>query len=951
MKLGKVFLWLILIVLFAESVFSYGYYDSKGEFMNFVSNPTPTIDINVSSGNLELYVRDGFLDFNSNVSTFVIDENLGVFSEGIYSFDVVEVITEFDDVSFELEVIDRASGKKIVPEGDPIEFKIVLDELTPELLSFEDLIVDSEKVVLEFSEPVMFVDVYINEDFFMRYKNLANNLRVKDERFVEIDFPLSAFAGEANSLKFVFQDFAQNSAEEVREVYIESEPLNVELVTLATNGELEYFYNPAPEFTALFDGKIYSKSSDFELKINTNKPAVCYYLDGVINENLRLEDAISPDEFTSSATGLSHSLQVTSLIDELWIVCQNKFYDSEIVYLTDALGIASSRVVGIEVYNQPAVEITYSDPKTLVTSLPTSYILETSSRAVCFSELDSYSEFLPYLEGFLVHQNSGVDISLGSHNLDFECYDVLNNVARVSNSLDVDTDAGIKVVDFNPKYTMASNVEVDISLSDDDADCRYSLSDLGKRAFDSMSNITQSGSRKSISLTSLSSGDNLVYIYCSDSNQIYGPERLNVIYDTKGISLSNFKFENDGYLSDFLSSGSELGFSVDISSIIPIKEYILVVDYGNYKEYNSLNGDEDETNISSFTGKINGEFLDAAKVILYAVNMLEINKSVEKDVKFDMTPPFVTFSSVDGGRAIVCADSESGCSKVFYGFSQTIIDCSANQLYNSSSLEVLGNNYLCANAFNGVGLETFEVDDLSDFNRDEDEVDEYNETFGGDEETPVEEGLGDEENFEETFEDPFVSSNDGSGDSNTTGIVLVGALALILVGVSGGGYYAYKKGYLNKELEKLGIKTKGSTSNGNAGVGVASKNKDDKYNFTSKPIKSKDNDKNLKSSKYDDHLNKLNKFVDSKVGNSKGLFDKFNDSSKGKHEKYDDTLVKKNKGAKLTKEEYDEFYEKNSSKVGDGSAVSKASLKDEADSFENYYKEKKDKEKSDSIKK
>lgn len=941
MKLGKVFLWLILFAILAESVFSYGYYDFRGDFINFVSNPTPTIDINISSGNRQLDVGEGFLNFNGDITTFPDQNNLDVFSEGTYSFEVIQVITEYSDVSFELVVKDKDSGKKIIPDGDPIEFKIILDNKEPSLLSFQNSIEDKGQIVLEFSEAVRFVDIYINDKFYSKVKNIASNLRVKDEKFVQVDLPMSAFSGESNDLKFVFEDFAENKGEDIRSVYIESEPLNVELLTLDDDNELQYFYNVEPEFTKLFDGKIYTKTSDFELKIKTNKPAVCYFLDGVRNENLDFEDAIMPEKFTSSATGLLHTMQVTNLMDELWIVCQNKFYDSEIVYLTDSLGIADTHLVGIEVYNLPKVAITYSDPKTLVTSLPASYYVETSNHAVCFSELDSYIEVLPYLEGFVVHQKSGLDISLGSHSLTFLCYDVLNNVASVSSDLVVDTDAGVKVVDFNPKYTMSSSVDVEISLSDDNADCRYSLTDVGKKNFDSMNNLSISGNKKLISLTSLVSGDNYVYIYCSDANQIYGPERLSVVYDTKGISLSNFEFENNGYYSDFLSTGSRIDFAVNVSSMIPIKEYVLVVDYGNYKEYHSILGNIDDTNISGFEGGIGGEFLDAVKVVLYAVNMLDINKSVEKLIKFDFTPPFVTFSSVDGGRKIVCADSESGCEQVFYGFSQTSFDCSANQLYDGLSLDVSNNNYLCANAFNQVGLETFEVDDLSIFSTDDnvlgynDTLEDENSSQSADSETETET---DDDNG--SLDDPFVSSSSNMDGSNGTGVVLVGALVLLLAGVSGGGYYAYKKGYLNKELEKLGIKTKGVKGNSgvvNSGSSTVSGNAD-KYNFTSKPIKSKDNNKNLKSGNYDDHLKKLNKFIDSKVGNSKGLFDRFNDSSKGKHEGYDDTLVKRNKGAKVSKEEYDEFYEKSASMP----TISKNSLKDEADSFENYYKEKKE---------
>ena len=90
-----------------------------------------------------------------------------------------------------------------------------------------------------------------------------------------------------------------------------------------------------------------------------------------------------------------------------------------------------------------------------------------------------------------------------------------------------------------------------------------------------------------------------------------------------------------------------------------------------------------------------------------------------------------------------------------------------------------------------------------------------------------------------------------------------------------------------------------------------------------------------KKSKYDQHLKKLNKFLDDQLDKNQDIYDSFSDSQKGKVKGYKDSMHSKHDNSNK-KSSYDEFYTLSKDKD-----TGKSTLEEDAENFEKYYHKKK----------
>ena len=302
---------------------------------------------------------------------------------------------------------------------------------------------------------------------------------------------------------------------------------------------------------------------------------------------------------------------------------------------------------------------------------------------------------------------------------------------------------------------------------------------------------------------------------------------------------------------------------------------------------------------------------------------------------------------------VTCIDIETKCNDVWYGLSNSLLSCTPSLSYRDGDLlDATGHSVICARAINSVGLlsdtttvKTGEIVSTTNGTSSVGGGGSYDNPFDGDDQTqgntsvnvPINESVIDDTEDPVTPPSEPIESYNPEEDSNTTTVVILSALAFILLAAGGGGYYAYKKGYLNKQLEQLGIKvpthTGSSSTNDYYGSSVASS----KTPISQRPQLTSGNQK----SKYDEHLAKLNTFLDDTLDKKTSVFDSFKTSQKGRVEKYDDTLAKPKGNSSAKKDaEFDDFYKASSSNKSID--VNDTTSENEADKFEQYYKNKKE---------
>lgn len=964
MRFERFFTGIVLMLFFVSTSYGIGLYNEDGQFVYYTKNPSPTVEISITSPNQPVFVEKATLEINAQLKPeFLISESLEPLQNKTYTFPVsnfdVNSLSSNDSVFFKLHIVDSL-GEPISVTGDPNEFWIEADTSSPQMLfpqingtvimTFND-----RNYEFLFDERLRAFEVYLNGELVRGDYNLNISENQYKDRFL-YEFEHEMLKGGRNTAKIVYEDLAGNIGELEFQINYAGGPLLLNMLTHADNNTLDYHYNI--NYSGLFDKTIFSSSNNYEMVLETNKESTCYLSYTLLGWD-SINNVIEKQAFTTS-DNFTHSFNVdVALMNKVWIACQNNVFEEEVIYLNNELGIQND-LINLEVYLGSPISIISTLPVGVQTSVPFNFEVQTNERAICMIKLGSGVFEEMTTTDYINHNMNSVTLNNGNYDIEYVCLDVLYHNATSKTSLEIDTGQGVSIISYEPKFAVSDPVDINILFSEA-ANCRYSTELVGIQNFFSLPELTGTSQEKSFTASGLVEGENKFYIYCSKGNNANYNEIV-INYDSTGIILSNLVFVNNGIESDYIGDPDEIDFEFDVDSSVPIETYYVKVYDGADVIF------EDE--VGSNEVSINGNFRNATLVTVQAEDELgRLSNTLEKAIQIDLAPPQVTPQIGGSSFTIACFDAESGCYEIEYGVSDVSFSCNPTIKYEAGDLIESGDySYVCARAQDYVGNDAMSeilelngefnvidnftnetgggtagdfgepVNDTDDFGNDDFEdnlTDDFDNEDGGNDDF-------DNEDNDDAPVDPFFPEDGDGGDDGSGGginYLLIVALVLVIAGIGGGGYYAYKKGYLDEQLHKMGVDRKGSKYDKSANDFKPSV-QTQIPTTTTRPVNNTPVQRSLSRDNYDEHLKKLNKFVDETINKKSDVFSNFGSMDKGKVEDYDDTLIKKPKIRDISKEEFDDFYTKSTNLSGDLSE--EKSLEKEAEDFEDFYKKKSD---------
>ena len=131
MNVYKLISTFFLILFLSSSIYSEGFFDREDNFIYYVNNPTPQIEINIKLPTESVVVKDATLNYNNEeIFLDLVDETIiartprYVKKIKLSDFSGVTSISENDEIYFELNVVKLATNSKIEVSGEPLKFQI-----------------------------------------------------------------------------------------------------------------------------------------------------------------------------------------------------------------------------------------------------------------------------------------------------------------------------------------------------------------------------------------------------------------------------------------------------------------------------------------------------------------------------------------------------------------------------------------------------------------------------------------------------------------------------------------------------------------------------------------------------------------------------------------------------------------------------------------------------------
>lgn len=965
MKWIKILFFLIFILSFFQLSFSISLYDENiGEYVSYISNSNPTFKFNFSTTGRSIYINNTYIHLPNSTIRSLIDIDVmlnGSNSKWSQNFN----LSDFD---LDIETLNLLNSELYVGYN-----AIDLDDPNQEVFSTGM----PNKLLVKYSlggVELQSNSVFGRSDIFFLDENLKTNLIFNDkivsytlyqsdlENLIYFD-SFKFKGGYVNdfsnvlTLNFDQIDINSNVSEFVIDVVdfygvttripfkisnIE-QPLKINLITKKDNSNLDYYFDSNPKYINLFNKTLFYSKNKFDLVVETNKNAICYGSSSSLTGDFASFDDFKKGGLSliklTTVDGLIHTFKnFDPILNSIWVYCESSILKDDFSYLNYDLLNSYNYIKTQNYFSSMNIDFYY--PGSKITQSNFKPVVRTNSKGICYYQLNSNPQVEMQSQNYFNHSYLSIDLDIGKHELTYWCYDRVYNTDKVSFTLEVDPNANAQIL--SPKsneilYTNTVSSTFDIILSED-VSC-YASKDLvnGSQKNSLTNELIGEGLERKLNVNGLNFGENFIYVYCKKNVGWYDDvNSFKIVYDNLAPSLSNFTFLNDDKDEvEYLGSYYDIDFKFDVDSLSPVERYYVSVllKNGTYKkEFSSK-----PKSISS------DDFEEARSISIIAENIFGRNSSaITKTLKFDFIEPILTISNLGNDLSINCVDTLSGCSKIYYGFSQTGIDCRTSFEYDiNDTLNPRDQAYICAKAYDKAGnsfetqltlvdLDSLNDNDFGDFNDSlYDDWDDYQQ----DSLDNVSGNLDSQEDF--NYEDPFNSQNysqDESDDSN--GVIIAASIMILLASISGGSYYAYRKGYLDIQLEKFGVFKNENLNRNSDGLDNKVKN-DLEINRINKNVPSS---VAIPKSDYDSHFKKLNKFIDSTLNSSNEVFDSFKDSGKGRVKGYQDTLLKNKKSLDVSKEDFDDFYKnsKSSSK-----ADSKKTLEKEAEEFEKYYKKRK----------
>jgi hypothetical protein len=938
MNVYKLLSTFFLILFLSSSIYPEGFFDRTNNFNYYVNNTVPEIEVHIKKPTENLIVRGANLRYNG------IDNYLDLTNQkilvGTYEHIVEIKLSDFsgqglielgDDVYFELDVVKDGTETEIETEGDPIKFNIILDTEIPRLLNYEsdNILVSKldEEFSFEFNEKISKFEITdISGKLILKRPIEIKFYEDEYSNIINFKFGVGQLLGGDNKYIVSFSDLAGNKVKKEINFGFRGDKLNIKLLTRKDDSSLKYFYDM--ENNDFFGDKIQFMEDEYDLVIETSKKASCYFSSSFTNF-VEYEDLLSTAEYSafSSNDNLKHTYSMSGQT-LVWITCQDLGFPDEVVYLNKILGFGND-LIRFEKY-MLNFEILKFYPQVIVSNRPFDIEVHTSQNTICSYNINNggVREFLDNSSfDYKKHTQGEINLIDGSHNIKVECYDKVYNIKSEIKNILVDTTSGPRVVGKKKFYSDSKSTSILLQFSED-AVCISSKEQIDASGVNSSTSISGTGLEKTITPNDLEVGENDYYIYCEKGGQLIS-SKIEILFDPSQPTIKDLVFVNNEESSEYLVDDKKISYKVKYKGLIPADRYEVKIEYSNFTI---------KENYSKSSGVYLGDISNAKKFKIKLVNILDkTSNELEKTINFDLKAPIVSIEKYGNNRQITCVDEESGCNKVYYGFSQTAINCNANTIYKLGDEILVGDNsYICARAIDFVGNQN--TDQMSLFSGSfgfegnqgnidrnnmsiDNSVDNIDNSNNNNEDTPAKNNVDD---------NPFTqTSEDGGTPTESNGLIIAAAIIVLLGGIGGGGYYAYREGYLDKQLEKFGIFRKSSSGD------VLSPNTGSSSSSVSTPISKTKEGKNetLKKTGYDRNLKKINSFIDDTLRQGADVFDSFSSSSKGKIKNYDDTLLK----GKSPKKKSQEF------SLNKNNGVSKAtgeSIEKQAEEFENYFKEK-----------
>jgi len=617
-------------------------------------------------------------------------------------------------------------------------------------------------------------------------------------------------------------DIYGNHFEKTFSIYKQSVPFQVSLYSKKENISLPYYFNKELlNYQKFFNGTIYSSSKNFYLYVKTNRPASnCYFtnsLTGFTNYNALIDMPITKTMEEVGRSGNLFKVKVsTDTTNVFEIFCLSQI-TGDVSYLSDYLGIGH-KLIKLSYYNKSFNFLSFS-PTKLVSQTPFPYYFKLSDLGICKESYDNKNIKFIKSKDFITYNGTQKTYN-GTHILKVNCVNRIGtNISHVE-TLNVSFVILNDIINYYPKYTASPNINVTVLLSEQ-AECKYSSKEILPSDYNTIpdSNKLQNegGTKYSFQISVNNDGVNTVFVYCNKNNLVtknvlafyydkYGPRPIKAVFlNSNGIE-SNYTNK----LKDY-----RIKYYFNVSKYFSIDRYILSL-------YNSTSF---ITNLTTSAENYVIPYKDVTKIGITAFDKYT-NKSGNLNFipLFDQIPPSVDFTFSNMLLDITCQDSLSGCSKVYYGISTSPTHCSATTLYTNETMLNLNDNitnYICILAYDRAGNSAYKTGVLtgnSIINPNNNTLNNISNVSNPFIPSP---GVKNRSN-NETSNNLTYWNNSYVPPENTTNLpppnqgsnsywILI-ALALLFATAGGSGYYAYKKGYLDDYLDRLGINLPSTTN-------------------------------------------------------------------------------------------------------------------------------------------
>ena len=678
------------------------------------------------------------------------------------------------------------------------------------------------------------------------------------------------------------------------------------------DSSLGYYFD-----TRFSNSQVFSSRQNFNFKFETSRPATCYKAQLSNFQNFVPRPAITQQETT-------HEIPIS--MDEnmklgVWIMCEDmdsEFREFDRAYLSEGLFDEKKLFSILFLDDVSPIEIVSSEPNGLLTSEPVTVDVTTNTQGVCLYSIEGYAvnDTLQSSQGGTRHVRSNL---LASHQggaiIDVVCFDRLYNLDSVELSINIDSTQDIAITNWRPKLTFTELVDIEVRITDTTATCRVQF-DMGSEV-----KTFQPDSARSQGTTLYfpdvgpftQEGKNDLILRCETALGLISRNNFHITLDkTQPVINSVRLFNSYTGPTRFFSNTNFMRIEVD-STILDLDYFIVSFENSGILVNSSSSSIIVEENFSLDTSfQIKG-------VDIYGRETSTFTQVFE----IDSQDPQISISQGSSTTQVIitCEDSNSGCHSIKYGLSSSSDNCQAKTLYEEDTeIDVFGKNFICIEAYdeagNKVTLEqqlgnTPNQDSFTPPTRDDTSTPQPIDDSNDSDSLPIEDDSS-------SFTPPIDLIN--PEDPDEFNWILLSAFAFILLLVGAGGYYAYSRGYLDNQLVAIGAKKKSSNDDPYKGVVPYSQipKKDLNKSQASSAIASSGSSNSKTPNKYDSHLSKLNDFIDSTLKKDSNVFDEFSkDNSKGKTENFKDTLLKNRKSVKDEKESFEDFYKSNKEKQKD----------------------------------